>query len=513
MFTRRSVLAGSGALLFAPAILRAQTLFTAWPFRLGVAAGDPQPDGFVIWTRLAPDPLAEHGGMPMQAVAVDWEVAADASFKTIVAKGEAVARPELGHAVHVEVEGLQPDRPYWYHFLIGRERSITGRARTMPAAGARVDGLRIGVAGCQNYEDGLYTAYRHMAEEDLAFVFHYGDYIYEGRTSHARWNWNSGPQPLEPVRRHVGQELYDLADYRRRYAQTKLDTDLQAVHAAFAFFPTFDDHEVDNNWTGNHDQDDVPIEYARLRRQAALQAWYEHMPVRRSSIPAGPAIQMYRGARWGDLADFRFLDTRQFRSPQPCGDGFQPVCAGVSDPKAEILGREQESMATAPGRARWTVLAQQVMMMTMDRRTGDQPAPIMNMDTWSAYAVPRARILKALASRGDVVVLTGDEHQNFAGQVRGPDDRPVAVEFVSTSISSGGDGQDLRPGSDRMMANNPHLTFLNDQRGYLVCDIGRDQWRSDFMVMDQVSRPEGRISRRASFVVEGGKPELHRTTA
>jgi len=182
MLTRRLMIAGAGAMIAAPAILRAQTLFTAWPFRLGVATGDPAPDGFVIWTRLAPDPLAEHGGMPMQAVPVDWEVASDEYFRAIVGRGQAIARPELGHAVHVEVTGLQPDRPYWYRFLIGRERSLTGRARTMPAAGSAIDRLRIGVAGCQHYEDGLYTAYRHMAGEDLAFVFHYGDYIYEGRS-------------------------------------------------------------------------------------------------------------------------------------------------------------------------------------------------------------------------------------------------------------------------------------------------------------------------------------------
>ena len=148
--SRRALVGGAVGLLAAPAILRAQQLFTAYPFRLGVAAGEPAADGFVIWTRLAPDPLGDHGGMPMQPVAVDWQVASDERFATVVAKGSAITRPELAHAVHVTVEGLLPDRPYWYRFTVGRERSIAGRARTLPVAGAPLDHLRFGVAGCQN---------------------------------------------------------------------------------------------------------------------------------------------------------------------------------------------------------------------------------------------------------------------------------------------------------------------------------------------------------------------------
>src|SRR5688500_5230069 len=117
MLTRRQFVAGAAATAFAaPAILRAQTIWRDYPFSLGVAAGDPSPDGFVIWTRLAPEPLGEHGGMAMSPMPVSWEVADDSRFTNVVARGEAVARPELGHSVHVEVAGLQPDRPYWYRF-------------------------------------------------------------------------------------------------------------------------------------------------------------------------------------------------------------------------------------------------------------------------------------------------------------------------------------------------------------------------------------------------------------
>ena len=146
--------------------------------------------------------------------------------------------------------------------------------------------------------------------------------------------------------------------------------------------------------------------------------------------------------------------------------------------------------------------------MALDRRTREnEPAEIRNMDTWAAYEVPRARLLSRMRGLGNVVVLTGDEHQNFAGLLH-EGDRPVAVEFVATSISSGGDGSNLRPGSDRILANNPQLKFINDQRGYVTCELDRDEWRTHFMVMDRVSTPGGAISRRATATVTRGTPDL-----
>src|SRR6185436_9731954 len=187
MFTRRQFVASAAAAAFAaPAIIRAQSVFSRYVFGLGIAAGDPAPDGFVIWTRLAPEPLAPHGGMVMASVPVEWEVAADDRFANVVARGQETARPELGHSVHVELSGLQPDRPYYYRFRAAGDRSITGRARTLPAAASSPQALRFGVCGCQSWDDGYYTAYGHLAAEDLAFVFHYGDYIYEYRAGTIR---------------------------------------------------------------------------------------------------------------------------------------------------------------------------------------------------------------------------------------------------------------------------------------------------------------------------------------
>ncbi|WP_010188481.1 alkaline phosphatase D family protein [Sphingomonas sp. PAMC 26605] len=513
--SRRQILGGAvvlGTVAGAPAILRAQQLFFSYPFRLGVASGDPTQDGFVIWTRLAPEPLADHGGMPMVPMPVDWEVASDERFQTIVAKGTAPARPELAHSVHVEVAGLQAARPYWYRFTIGRERSARGRAVTLPPRGGALERARFAVVGCQNYEQGFYTAYGHMAHETIDLVFHYGDYIYEGAGSPVRVGGDGAARP--PVRQHEGQLLYSLNDYRRRYAQYKLDPDLQAAHAAAPWFAVFDDHEVENNWVGDIDQNGTPPEIFRLRRAAAFQAYYEHMPFRSASFPTPGGMQIYRRATMGDLLDLHLLDTRQFRTDQPCGDGFKPHCAGWDDANAQILGRPEEAWLAGNLKqksARWNAIAQQVMMMPLDRRTADEPQPLRNMDSWGGYNAPRERVLAMFEGLGNVVVLTGDEHQNFAGELRrqGGQGNAVGVEFVSTSISSGGDGADSRSGTDRILRENPFLKYTNDRRGYLVCDIDRERWQTAFRTVDYVTRAGAAVATAATATVEHGRPELH----
>jgi alkaline phosphatase D len=503
MLTRRNFLAtGAAALAAGPSIMRAQATWRANPFSLGIASGDPAPDGFVIWTRLAPDPLHPHGGMAVEPMPAIWEVATDESFATIVARGDALALPELAHSIHVEVAGLRPDRPYFYRFHAGGERSVTGRARTLPLPGSTPQRLRFGVAGCQDYQAGYYTAYRHLAAEELAFVFHYGDYIYE-----------YGPD-TPAVRKHSSDLLMSLDDYRRRYAQYKADADLQSAHAAHPFFMTFDDHEVRNNWAGDVDDDDhaPPPDVFRLHRQAAFQAWYEHMPVRRRQLPNGAAIQLYRSARYGNLAELDFLDTRQFRTNQPCGDGYKMACSGVTSPKAHMISGEEEAWLIRNLQrrgARWNAVGQQVMMMSIDRRSPTDRAPgkLLNVDSWAGYEVQRARLLARMRGLDNVVVLTGDEHTNYAGLLNDRD-KPVAVEFVGTSISSDGDGQDIPSWGPDFMAHNPQLKFINNQRGYLACDVTPDEWRTNFMVVDRVSTPGGTLSKRATWSVARGEVAL-----
>ena len=512
--SRRSLLTafGGGLALSASGPSLAQPAFDVNPFRLGVAAGDPLPNGFVIWTRLAPDPLAYGSGMPRAPMAVAWEVASDRGFNSVVRSGEVVARPELGHSVHVEVSGLEPGRPYFYRFRAGDERSGVGTAKTAPVVGSSLARVRFGVAGCQAYESGFYTAHRKLAAEDLDFVFLYGDYIYEGRGNPL---YQSGSGPQDNTRVHLGGEVYSLDDYRRRYAQYKLDTDLQASHASTAWFCTWDDHEIDNNWVSAYDQDGVPPEIFMLRQQAAMQAWYENMPVRKSAFPRGASLQLYRHATWGDLLDLNFLDTRQYRSDQPCDDRWATTCEGVDAREAQVLGEAQEQWLYRnldAATSRWKVLAQQIMVMDLDRRAG--PELGFNLDTWAGYQIPRRRLLQRLRDRRiqNTVVLTGDEHQNYAGELhldsRNPEGAPVASEFVATSISSSGNGQDQRADGRRYLEDNPFLKFNNAQRGYVVCDVTPEAWRTEFKVLDKVSDKDGTLTTRATYAVQSGDPRV-----
>ncbi len=512
--SRRLLLTGLGAGSAASALPRqglAQAVFDETPFQLGVAAGDPLPDGFVIWTRLAPRPLEPGYGMPRQAMAVSWEVAADAGFATVVRSGEAIARPELGHAVHVEIEGLEPARQYFYRFRAGTERSAVGRAKTAPMVGASLAQVRFGVAGCQAFESGYYTAHRKMAGEDLDFVFFYGDYIYEGRGNRIYGSTTT----QENLRVHLGGEVYSLDDYRRRYAQYTMDADLQSSRQSAAWFVVWDDHEVDNNWVGDIDQDGTDPAVFALRKAAAMQAFYEHMPLRRSSFPRGSAMQLYRRATYGDLLDLHLLDTRQFRSDQPCNDRFNSDCEAISAREAEVLGQAQQAWlfdGLNRSQAKWNALAQQIMVMDLDRNPSD--AYGVNTDSWAGYRVPRARLLNHIKDRriDNVVVLTGDEHQHFAGELfldgRDPEGDPIATEFVGTSISSGGDGMDQRADMVAIQAGNPQLKFNNSQRGYLVCDVTPERWQTAFKVLDQVHDRDGVLSTRATLAVEAGDARI-----
>ncbi len=484
--------------------VRQSIAFDAPPFALGVASGEPTADGVVLWTRLAPDPL-HGGGMPDDDIEVSWEVARDERMRDVAQRGTALATPLLGHTVHAEVEGLEPARWYWYRFRAGAEVSPIGRTRTLPAPGAPVDRLRFAFASCQHYETGYFTAYRHMIEDDLDLVFHLGDYIYEYAGRDGR------------VRKHTGDEIELLVDYRNRHALYRSDPDLQAAHAAFPWVVTWDDHEVDNNYAATVSEEGLPAELFLRRRAEAYQAYYEHMPLRRSSLPTGPRMQLYRDFAWGDLASCSVLDTRQYRTDQPCGDRTGAPCDGMQDAAATLLGDEQERWLIAGldrSDVRWNVIAQQVMMARVDFAPGDEER--FGMDIWSGYETARRRLMQFLEDRrpSNPIVLTGDIHTSWVNDLKVDytDERAptVATELVGTSISSGGDGSDTRPTTAGMLAENPWVKFYNAQRGYVRCDLTPERYRADYQVLDYVSRPGSPIATRASFVVEDGRPGAER---
>jgi alkaline phosphatase D len=471
------------------------------PFTLGVASGDPLPDRVVLWTRLAPVPLAPDGaaGMPNLTYPVTWEVADDEGFASIVRAGVAAASPTLGHSVHVDVNGLAPDRWYFYRFRTMGHVSPVGRTRTMPAEGASPSLLRFASASCQDYTDGFYTAHAALAAEDVDFVVFLGDYIYEsGATG--------------PIRSHDGPRIESLAGYRNRYALYKSDANLALAHQRFPWIVTWDDHEVANNYAGDVPGQVNPVPFLTLRAWG-YQAWYENTPVRLQP-PKGASFRIYRSLDFGDLARFLVLDSRQYRTDQECNDNpFQAVCAGFPNPQGQMLGDAQQAWLEAgieSSEARWNVLAQQVVFA---------PTPLgnfRNYDQWDGYPLARQRItdfLRARPNRNNVV-LTGDIHASGVAWVPGLTpggpatfSDPVASEFVVTSISSAG----LDAGTAALI-QSVFLDFQHVQHfdptihGYQVHTVTRDEWRVDIRAMDTVEEEASDVSTFASFVVANGDP-------
>ncbi len=462
----------------------------------------------MLWSRLAPRPLAEDGlgGMPSRPVEVEWELATDAQFRQIERRGRSTAVPAAAHSVHVEVAGLLPGREYFYRFRTAGYLSPAGRTRTTPAPNS-LDAFTMCFASCSQYEHGWFSAYRGLAAEHPDVILHLGDYQYE-------YAANRSAAPSGNVRNHAGGETETLANYRQRYAQYKTDPDLQAAHAAAPWLVVFDDHEVDNNWAG--EVPESPQEGFPARRAAAFAAYYENMPLRRVSVPHGGGMQLYRRAQWGSLATFHLLDTRQYRDDQPCGDRFNTDCPQRSDPARSITGAAQERWLLdgfARSRARWDLLGQQVFFSQVDLTPG--PGRGVNPDAWDGYTGSRDRIVAGLRHSPvrNAVVLTGDIHSHWAAEVRerfdDPSSVPVATELVTSSITSGGDGAETDPRVAAVLAENPHLRFSTNRRGYVRTRISPGELRADFQVVPYVSRPGATVQTRASFVVTDRDPTLH----
>ena len=478
------------------------------PFTLGVASGEPIPDGVVIWSRLAPFPLASdgRGGMPARAVGVEWEVSTDERFGRIEQRGIATAAPESAHSVHVELTGLRPGADYFYRFRANGHLSPAGRTRTAPEQGSMAP-LTMCFVSCSNYEHGWFTAYRRLAEDNPDLVLHLGDYQYEYGAF--KYTSESGT-----IRTHVGGEAVTLANYRQRYAQYKTDPDLQAAHAIAPWLTVFDDHEVDDNWA--NEVPSTPQPNFLARRAAALQAYYENMPLRKESKPRGIYMQLYRRVQWGALATFHMLDTRQYRDDQPCGDERASDCAERTDPSRTLMGAKQERWLLNgfhDSKAKWDLLGQQVLFSQVDLTSG--PDRGFNEDAWDGYPANRDRVIRGLTNSPvrNAVVLTGDVHSHWAAEVRenfdDPSSRVVATELVTSSITSGGDGSDTRDDIDSVLPENPHVRYFSNRRGYVRTRITTDELRADFRVLPFVSRLGAKAHTGASFVVPDKDAALH----
>ncbi|MCX5396659.1 alkaline phosphatase [Streptomyces sp. NBC_00102] len=482
------------------------------PFTLGVASGDPLPDSLLLWTRLAPRPYEADGGLPASRVRVGWELAHDERFRRVVRRGTATAHPEFAHSVRTEIRGLESGRTFYYRFRAGGWTSETGRTRTAPDPHARNHAVKLAAVSCQAYHDGYFTAYRHLADEDVDAVFHLGDYLYEYAVTATGGARAYTDRVLPDV---FDRETLTLEDYRLRYALYKSDPDLRAAHAAHPFVVTWDDHETENNYADDVPENSVPAEEFLLRRAAAYRAYWENQPLRTPQRPTGPDMRLYRRLRFGRLAQFDILDTRQYRSDQAYGDGWKVPGPESEDPARTLTGATQERWLIdgwRASRATWNVLPQQVTFA--QRRDVPTAAYKLSMDSWDGYPASRQRVLDGAESAGvdNLLVLTGDVHVAYGFDLKkdfdDPSSRTVGTEIVTSSITSGQNGSVKPANWNNQMTANPHLKFYDGRRGYALVTLERDHARADFRAVDAVTTPGAPITTAGSFVTEAGNPGL-----
>ena len=468
------------------------------PFTLGVASGDPDATGVVLWTRLAPDPL-RGGGMPPDDIPVLWEVSATDDFTEVAISGTETASAARGHSVHATVPLDQGD--WFYRFRVGEYASAVGTTRRAPAGGDATEQVRFAVGSCQNFADGYYAAHRDITEQRPDFTVWLGDYIYEG-----------GGLPGEAdiaARIHLGAEPTTLDDYRNRYAQYKSDPQLQASHAVCPWFVIWDDHEVENNYAGLDPQNAAEAAGFQERRFVAYQAWWEHQPVRFDPpVAADEEFRIYRDAQWGSLIELALLDGRQYRSDQACGDetlNLDPACPETIDPTRKMLGDEQEQwlLSTLSGStATWKCIGNQVVLTDATFN-----GAVLNYDQWDGYPAERARLLQAFADNAisNLVVVTGDIHLAAVAQLRAGDrgiGTPVGVEFVTTSISSDGlIGDELTD----VLKTFPNLVDAElSHRGYSLHTVTPEQWIADYRIVADVDDANSEVLTFATYVVAAG---------
>lgn len=511
---RRSFLkttAGMGAgLALSPhlpdAFYASATALDDGPFRHGVASGDPLPTKVIIWTRVTPSDAALPGSRKGRSLEVRWELSRDPGFRKIVVEGVASSHRAHDHTIKVDVGGLRPGTEYYYRFRAAGKRSRIGRVRTAPAPTDDNSSLRFGMVSCSNYEGGFFTGYGHLAQHDLDFVLHLGDYIYEYGSG------GYGPGPDIGRVHDPDHEIVSLADYRTRYGQYRQDGNLQELHAVAPFVTIWDDHEVANDsyaeGAENHQEEEG--DYI-ARRDRAYEAYFEWMPVRQRRDPR----RLYRHFRFGQLADLHVLDLRQYRSEQVSNQA-DPA---KDDPERTITGDPQMEWfkkGLARQNSRWRLIGNQVMFIPWDTA----PDVPFNIDAWDGYRADRQELVDHLATNSidNVSFLTGDIHTSWASDVPldkttyGAATGSVCTEFVCPSITSdnldeiaGTPYRSSIPAEEAIKADNRWVKHVElDSHGYSLVDLNPERLQVDFYYISDRTDPEATEAYASGWMTTSG---------
>lgn len=532
--SRRRFLAGTSLTLGAlalrgyPVQAAAQAHFTH-----GVASGDPLQDRVILWTRVLP------GSGLAEDIAVQWQVALDEGFEQIAAQGQSSTGPTRDYTVKIDAAGLLAGNHYFYRFVAQGEYSPVGHTRTLPATG--VESLKLAVLSCSNFPQGYFNVYRAVAERDYDVVVHLGDYIYEyALGGYANPLMAGKGRDVRPE-----HEIISLEDYRMRYGLYRSDSDLQAVHQAHPFICVWDDHEITNNtWqTGAENHNEGEGDFAS-RRRAAIQAFYEWLPIRESSSVEEGII--YRSFDFGDLASLIMLDTRLVGRDEQLSHemGIDTLRSELAKEQRSIMGSVQERWFDEELRSSkekgipWQVIGQQLLMgklfppqfndeefdpaqrerilggrYGMLRARGRQGLPL-NLDAWDGYPANRERVLKSLrANANNAVVLAGDSHSSWAFDLEDNAGRAVAVEFGTPSVTSPG-FENFLPLPDEQVeeatiAASPELKYMKaNGRGWVDLQISAEKSTATWQFVSTILETEFTVSEGATLETYAGRHRM-----
>lgn len=459
-----------------PTHVRQKGLETLFPFYHGVASGDPLEDRVILWTRVTPEELST------DPIPVKWRIATDTSMKNVVIYGETMALAENDFTVKIDAIGLTENQWYYYDFEAMDHYSLRGRTKTLPVG--QTDSLRFGVVSCSNYEQGYFSAYRHLNQRnDVDFVLHLGDYIYEYEVG--GYSSDIAGRTNEPT-----TEIISLDDYRMRHSHYKLDEDLRSIHQNYAFITVWDDHESANDSykDGAENHDPATEGSWEDRKAASAKAYYEWMPIR-YNMNSYPSI--YRQFKFGNLLDLNMVDTRIEARSEQGGE------AEAQDPSRTLFGETQYNWLTdnlTSSTQTWKVMGNQVMFAPLEVL-----GTPLNYDQWDGYAYERNKFLTFLDNNNisNFLVLTGDIHTSWVNDIpmgnynKATCTGSAGVEFVVTSVTSAAFPASPTLGTEAVKLMNPHMNYIElSKKGYAVLDLNQVRAQFDYYYLSDVEDPQ-----------------------
>lgn len=512
-------------------------------FAHGVASGDPGSTSVIIWTRAQPNSQAN-------SATVTWELAKDADFKQVIRRGVASSQRNQDFTLKIDLQELSPATQYYYRFKSADTFSPTGRTRTLPEQ--NVEQVKLVVVSCSNYPAGYFNAYSDAAQlSDIDAVLHLGDYIYE-----YPMGGYATEKALEIGRALAADnadEIITLTDYRKRYALYRTDKGLQALHAAAPFIAVWDDHEICNdvykNGAENHNEGEGDF---FERRAAAIQAYYEWLPIRPPYGEQNP--QIYRSFNFGNLLSVYMLDTRligrdkqlsyqDYRDGQNKSLDVQRFVADLHDPQRSLLGQEQKQwlqQSVSQSTSQWQMLGQQVLMAkmhipvevfaggeraqtpqriaalkslkdkldageTLSKEEHKRLASVMpyNLDAWDGYPAEREELYSMFNKLNKpLIVVAGDTHNAWQSELKDKDGNDIGIEFATPGVSSPGmetyldlDDNSAPKVATELTALIDELAYCNlHQRGYLVVTVTAQQASAEWRFVDNILSPQYHIA-------------------